>query len=141
MEIIFSLEEINDAAALFLRSVADQHIFTFSGELGAGKTTFISALCRQLNVKDTISSPTFSIIQQYETTDGKTIYHMDLYRIRNEEEAINAGVEDCLQSDAICMVEWPEKAPGIFTEKTIHCELSIENDYKRKLIFRQQAGR
>ncbi len=91
--------------------------------MGAGKTTFIHALCEEKKVKDVISSPTFSIINEYVfgeyNTSGK-IYHIDLYRLKDEEEARLAGVEDCLYSDHICLVEWPEKAPDLFPTDTLH---------------------
>jgi len=103
--------------------------------MGAGKTTFIHALCDALEVEDSISSPTFSIINQYRTADGQTIYHMDLYRIKDENEAINAGVEDCLFGGDICLVEWPEKAAGIFPEETLHVTISSLDDITRKLRF------
>lgn len=140
MEIIFSLEEIDEAAAFFLEKTKGFRIYAFSGELGAGKTTFISAICRQLGVEEIVSSPTFSIIQQYDSDDGKIIYHMDLYRLKNDEEAENAGVEDCLFSDGICLVEWPGNASGVFPEKTVKCVLSIIADGKRKLVFALPAG-
>lgn len=140
MEIIFSLEEIDEAAAFFLKKTKRFRIYAFSGELGAGKTTFISAICRQLGVQEIVSSPTFSIIQQYDSNDGKIIYHMDLYRLKNAEEAENAGVEDCIFSDETCLVEWPENASEIFPEKTVKCVLSIIADGKRKLVFTLPAG-
>jgi tRNA threonylcarbamoyladenosine biosynthesis protein TsaE len=101
--------------------------------MGAGKTTFIHALCEVMNVTDAISSPTFSIINHYKTAAEQTIYHMDLYRIKDENEAINAGVEDCLYSGNICFVEWPEKAPGVFPDETLYITISSVNDNTRKL--------
>ena len=140
MEIIFSLDGIDEAAAFFLKKTKGFHIYAFSGELGAGKTTFISAICGQLGVLEIVSSPTFSIIQQYKSDDGKIIYHMDLYRLKSVEEAENAGVEDCLFSDGISLVEWPENAPEIFPEKTVKCFLSVIPDGKRKLVCTLPAG-
>jgi tRNA threonylcarbamoyladenosine biosynthesis protein TsaE len=101
--------------------------------MGAGKTTFIHALCEVLKVKGAISSPTFSIINQYTTEMNTTIYHMDLYRLKDEQEAINAGVEDCLYSGNTCLVEWPEKAPGIFPGDTLHVTITLVNANTRKL--------
>jgi tRNA threonylcarbamoyladenosine biosynthesis protein TsaE len=101
--------------------------------MGAGKTTFIHALCEAMGVKDTITSPTFSIINQYKTVKGQTVYHMDLYRIKDENEAINAGMEDCLYSGNLCLVEWPEKAPGIFPDDTLHITITSVDDNTRKL--------
>ena len=134
MEIIFDYEDIRKAASSFLSAAENYKIFAFSGELGAGKTTFINALCKEMNVSETITSPTYSIIQEYNSTGGRIIYHMDLYRIKNKEEAMNAGVEECINSGELCMVEWPEKAPEIFPEQTIYARFEIIESNKRKLI-------
>jgi tRNA threonylcarbamoyladenosine biosynthesis protein TsaE len=130
MEVIFKLENIQEAVEKFLAAAGHKKVFAFHGEMGAGKTTFIHALCEAMGVKGNISSPTFSIINQYTTAAGNTIYHMDLYRLKNENEAINAGVEDCLFSGDICLVEWPEKAAG-----TIHLSLTLIDCNTRKLNF------
>jgi len=133
MEVIFTLEQIPDAASKLLSSATDHKVFALHGEMGAGKTTFIHALCEAMGIKDVVTSPTFSIINQYKTADGKAVYHMDLYRIKDENEAINAGVEDCMYSGDLCLVEWPEKAPGIFPENTLHMTISSVDDNTRKL--------
>jgi tRNA threonylcarbamoyladenosine biosynthesis protein TsaE len=133
MDLIFKLENIQEAAANLLSTVNVNSVFAFHGEMGAGKTTFIHALCEAMGVKTTISSPTFSIINQYSTGEGKTIYHMDLYRLKDNTEAVNAGVEDCLYSGNTCLVEWPEKAPGIFPDNTVHITITMLNTNTRKL--------
>jgi tRNA threonylcarbamoyladenosine biosynthesis protein TsaE len=133
MDLIFKLENIEEAAAKFLAAVNINSVFAFHGEMGAGKTTFIHSLCEAMGVRETISSPTFSIINQYSTTEGKTIYHMDLYRLKDEAEAVNAGVEDCLYSVNTCLVEWPEKAPGIFPDDTTHITITMIDTNTRKL--------
>jgi tRNA threonylcarbamoyladenosine biosynthesis protein TsaE len=133
MDSKFSLDEIEQAAADFLKKLDTKTVIAFYGEMGAGKTTFINALCRQLQVTDAVSSPTFSIINQYKTSTGKTIYHMDLYRLKDEEEAIMAGVEDCLLSGQLCFVEWPEKAPRLLPPETLHCAISLAGYTERKL--------
>ena len=133
MEVIFTLEQIPDAAAKLLSSATNHKVFALHGEMGAGKTTFIHALCEAMGIRDVVTSPTFSIINQYKTADGQTVYHMDLYRIKDENEAINAGVEDCMYSGDLCLVEWPEKAPGIFPENTLHMTISSIDDNTRKL--------
>jgi tRNA threonylcarbamoyladenosine biosynthesis protein TsaE len=135
MEVIFKLENIQEAVEKFLAAAGHKKVFAFHGEMGAGKTTFIHALCEAMGVKGNISSPTFSIINQYTTAAGNTIYHMDLYRLKNENEAINAGVEDSLFSGDICLVEWPEKAAGIFPDDTIHLSLTLIDSNTRKLNF------
>ena len=102
--------------------------------MGAGKTTFINALCREIGVTETVTSPTYSIIQEYATQRNEVIYHIDLYRIKSDQEAMDAGIEDCLNSDEICMVEWPERAPEIFPLETIFTRIEIISANKRKLM-------
>lgn len=133
MEVNFTLEKIKDAAEKLLSAAGGHKVIALHGEMGAGKTTLIHALCEVLQVKDAITSPTFSIINQYKTGKGETIYHMDLYRIKDESEAINAGIEDCLYSGNLCLVEWPEKVPGIFPDDTLHISIHSVDDNIRKL--------
>ena len=99
MEFIFELDKIENVAKEFFKLVNDYTVFAFSGELGAGKTTFISSLCKELKVAEAVTSPTYSIIQEYKTIADKIIYHIDLYRIKSKEEAMEAGIEDCLNSE------------------------------------------
>jgi tRNA threonylcarbamoyladenosine biosynthesis protein TsaE len=136
MEWIFSVETLKETSAAFLKEAGSATVFAFHGPMGAGKTTFIHALCEELGVKDVVGSPTFSIINEYRySADGKMkpLYHMDLYRLRDEEEAQRAGVEDALYSGHICLVEWPEKAPGIFPEHTIHVYIELVDTHTRRL--------
>jgi tRNA threonylcarbamoyladenosine biosynthesis protein TsaE len=133
MEVNFSLNEIDAAAKELLAQAGNYKVLAFHGEMGAGKTTFIHALCEAMDVEDVVSSPTFSIINEYKTKQAKTVYHMDLYRIKDENEAINAGVEDCLYSGSICLVEWPDKAAGILPDDTLHLYITSIADNTRKL--------
>lgn len=135
MEVNFSLNEIAVTAKKILADTSNYKVFAFHGEMGAGKTTFIHALCNAMNIADVVTSPTFSIINQYKTNAGQTVYHMDLYRIKDENEAINTGVEDCLFSGNICLVEWPEKAPGIFPDNTLHVTITSVDDNTRNLKY------
>ena len=135
MEIAFEEHEIEKAAKHFLDSTKGFKIFAFSGELGAGKTTFINALCHQLNATENATSPTYSIIQEYRTTDELIIYHMDWYRLNDTEEALHAGVEDCLESGNICMIEWPERAMELLPEQTIFCTFKLISRSARKLTI------
>lgn len=138
MDLKFRLEEINKAARQFLQAAGDKNVFAFHGEMGAGKTTFIHAICDVKGVKDVVGSPTFSIINEYvfkEKGQTKKIFHIDLYRLKDEEEAIRAGVEDCLYSDHICLVEWPDKAPGIFPEDTLHVYIKVVNEKTRQISY------
>ncbi len=133
MDSYFSLSDIEQAARQFLAATHGRKLFAFHGEMGAGKTTFINTICKQLGVQDVVSSPTFSIINQYKTNTGQTVYHLDLYRLKDEEEAIMAGVEDCFYSGHYCFTEWPEKTPGLFPDDTLHCFLSLAGNEQRKL--------
>ena len=133
MVVDFTLNEIENAAAQLLTVVGERKVIAFHGEMGAGKTTFIHAVCQLLKINDVVGSPTFSIINEYNTDACNIVYHLDLYRLKDEPEAIAAGVEDCLYSGNLCMVEWPEKAPGIFPHDTIHCYLRSTGNNERKL--------
>jgi len=133
MELEFSLDTIKEIATLFWKSVENTTVFAFHGNMGAGKTTFIHALCDVKGVKDVVGSPTFSIINEYLYKGNKKIFHIDLYRLKDEEEAIQAGVEDCLYSDHISFVEWPERAPGIFPEGTVHVYIEVIDSTHRRL--------
>ncbi len=132
MEWTFTLPEIDDIARVFWESFPDKKIYAFQGNMGAGKTSFISALCRIKKVREVVGSPTFSIINEYSYPDGD-IYHMDLYRLKDEEEAVKAGVEDCLYSGEICLVEWPDRAPGIFPEETLGIFFENQDENTRKI--------
>jgi tRNA threonylcarbamoyladenosine biosynthesis protein TsaE len=133
MEWTYTLPEIDDLARVFWESFPDKKIYAFKGNMGAGKTSFIRALCCAKNVKETVGSPTFSIINEYSFTGG-IIYHLDLYRLKDEEEAIRAGVEDCLYSGEICLVEWPDRAPGIFPDDSFGVLLETINECTRKIV-------
>jgi tRNA threonylcarbamoyladenosine biosynthesis protein TsaE len=126
----FTLSNIDFAAATFWQYSADRTIFAFHGPLGAGKTTFIKQLCLQKGVTSAVSSPTFSIINEY-AYPGGSLYHIDLYRLKDEEEAMRAGVEDCLYSGKICLVEWPERAAGLFPENTVSVYFGVVNPETR----------
>lgn len=136
MEWTFSLDNINEVAKEFWKATAGKTVFAFHGQMGAGKTTFIHAICDAKNVKDVVGSPTFSIINEYEyDCEGtkKVMFHIDLYRLKDEEEAIRTGVEDALYSGYICLVEWPEKAPGIFPDDTVHVWIELIDSRTRRL--------
>ena len=136
MELKFTLDNINDVAKKCWEMIGDARVIAFHGQMGAGKTTLIHALCDVKDVKDIVGSPTFSIVNEYlyeENGAGRKIYHIDLYRLRDEDEAIQAGVEDCLYSDHICLVEWPEKARGIFPADTLHIQIDTLDTQTRRL--------
>ena len=132
MELNFTLNNINEAAQQLLSLTPSTGVFAFHGEMGAGKTTVIHAICEAIGVIDTVTSPTFSIINQYKTRTEKIVYHIDLYRLNDADEAISTGIEDCLFSGNTCLVEWPEKAPSIFPGDALHLYITaIGNDTRR----------
>ena len=135
MELNFTLDNIKETALHLLTHTKGKKVFALHGEMGAGKTTLVHALCEVMGVKDVITSPTFAIINQYTTAANETIYHLDLYRLKDEQEAFHAGVEDCLYSGSYCFAEWPEKAPGIFPSDTVHITLTVTGNNARKLRF------
>lgn len=135
MEFQIPLHELSLFARTFWKHVGDAKVFAFHGAMGAGKTTLIAALCREKGVHDAVASPTFSIINEYETEDGalpQKIFHMDLYRLKDEEEVVQAGVEDCVYSGALCFVEWPEKAPYLF-DGAVHVFLEADGENERRV--------
>jgi tRNA threonylcarbamoyladenosine biosynthesis protein TsaE len=136
MKIIFTLQQLSQTAVAVWKIVENANVIAFHGQMGAGKTTLIHALCNARKVKDTVGSPTFSIINEYFFTEQgveKKIYHIDLYRINNEKEAADTGVEDCLYSDHICLVEWPEKISSLLPTDTIHVFIEIIDNTTRSL--------
>ncbi|RZJ28875.1 MAG: tRNA (adenosine(37)-N6)-threonylcarbamoyltransferase complex ATPase subunit type 1 TsaE [Flavobacterium sp.] len=134
MEIIFSLDEINIAAAETLASNPEK-VILFNGEMGAGKTTFIKALCKELGVHNATSSPTFSLVNEYISDSGKTIYHFDVYRLNSETEALDMGIEEYLYSGNYCFIEWAEKIPSLIPEKHSVISLSVLDNGSRKLVL------
>lgn len=137
MNIIFNINEIKPVAEKVWRQFSYRKIWAFYAEMGAGKTTFIHALCETLGVNDAISSPTFAIINEYKSPVTGTIYHMDWYRIKNAEEARRAGVEDCLLSGDLCLIEWAEKAAELLPQDVlnIYIETIYQNTRKIKISF------
>jgi tRNA threonylcarbamoyladenosine biosynthesis protein TsaE len=129
----YRLSDINAAARQFWQGFPSQTVFGFHGGLGAGKTTFIQALCRAKGVMGSMGSPTFSIINEYLCPTGK-IFHIDLYRLKDEEEALRAGVEDVLYSGALCLVEWPDRAPGIFPPDTLFLRIGTIDVDTREIM-------
>jgi tRNA threonylcarbamoyladenosine biosynthesis protein TsaE len=139
MEWRYKLEDIREFATRFWKITGTGRVIAFHGNLGSGKTTFIHALCDVKNVKGVVGSPSFSIINEYVFNGNGTeekIFHIDLYRLKDEREALMAGVEDCLYSRQTCLVEWPEKAIGLFPGDTIHVYMEAVDDETRRITIR-----
>ena len=137
MEIkINTLESINDAAQAFLAAIGNHRIIAFYGKMGAGKTTFIKALCEELGVEDVITSPTFAIVNEYTIEErGESIYHFDFYRIRKLEEVYDMGYEDYFYSGNLCLIEWPELIEEILPDEAIRVTIAEQPDGSRSLSW------
>jgi tRNA threonylcarbamoyladenosine biosynthesis protein TsaE len=134
MNFTYTLKEIKMLAQKAFLHGKDQKVWAVHGEMGSGKTTFIHALCENLGVSSAIGSPTYSIINEYKSEAG-TIYHMDLYRLKDEEEAMQAGVEDCLLSGNLCLIEWPEKAISLLPDNCFHITLKLVDEGTRRISY------
>ncbi len=136
---ITSLADLESAAKEFVSYMGDDTVFAFYGEMGAGKTTFINALCRVLGVEDDVTnSPSFAIVNEYRSdTTAELIYHFDLYRLENAEEAFEIGIEDYFDSGALCLLEWPERIEDILPYDTVSVSLNVKEDDTRELIIRR----
>ena len=137
MEIkINSLETIRDAARQFVEAMEDNTVFAFYGKMGAGKTTFVKAVCEELGVTDVINSPTFAIVNEYRADEsGELIYHFDFYRIKRLEEVYDMGYEDYLYSGALCFIEWPELIEELLPEETLRVSITVNPDQSRTLSW------
>lgn len=127
---IASLEQLPEAARQFMAQMGDYTVYAFYGEMGAGKTTFINALCKELGVEtDIASSPSFAIINEYRSdTTAELIYHFDCYRLENEAEAQDIGAEDYFDCGALCFIEWPERIEGLLPDDTVRVDIIVNPD-------------
>ena len=116
--------------------MGDSTVFAFRGEMGAGKTTFIKAVCEELGVEDVINSPTFAIVNEYRSRTGELIYHFDFYRINKLEEVFDFGYEDYFFSGALCFIEWPEKVEDLLPGDCINVYISEKEDRTREIIIK-----
>lgn len=132
MEIkIQSLEEISSTARQFVESIGERRIFALYGSMGAGKTTFIKAICEELGVEDVITSPTFAIVNEYTTGTGKPLYHFDFYRIKKLDEFYDMGGEDYFGSGNLCFIEWPELIEDVLPEEAVIVNIKEVDDGSR----------
>lgn len=131
--IVNGLEEYPEAARKFISFLDKGSIFAFYGKMGSGKTTFIKSICEELGVEDSINSPTFAIVNEYEDKEKRTIYHFDFYRIKSVEEVYNMGYEEYIYSDAICFMEWPELIEELLPEECIKVYINENTDGSRTI--------
>lgn len=132
---INSLDGIADAARQFVDAMGENKVFAMFGPMGVGKTTFIKAVCEVLGVQDTITSPTFAIVNEYRTDSGEQIFHFDFYRIRKVEEAYDMGYEDYIYSGAVCFLEWPELIEELLPDDSVRVTLTEEEDGTRTITI------
>ena len=135
MEIkIQDIEHIREAAREFINQIGDRRVFAFYGKMGAGKTTFVKAICEELGVEDVITSPTFAIINEYTQPDGEPLYHFYFYRIKKLEEVYDMGYEDYFYSGALCFIEWPELIEEVLPDDAVRVHIEVQPDDSR-LVF------
>lgn len=132
---IQSLDSIHNAANEFVKNMGDKTVYAFYGSMGAGKTTFITAICKSLGVEDTINSPTFAIVNEYRSDTGELIYHFDFYRINKIEEVYDFGYEDYFYSGAICFIEWPEKIELLLPTDAVRVNIEEKEDGRREVYI------
>ena len=134
MEIIIKdIESISEAAREFIAQMGDNKIFAFYGSMGAGKTTFVKALCEAMGVTDTVNSPTFAIVNEYDTPSGRPIYHFDFYRIKRLAEVYDMGYEDYFYGRGLCLIEWPELIEELLPEEHIRVDITEGDDGARTI--------
>lgn len=132
-----NIEALPQAAHDFIAAMDDRTVFAFRGEMGAGKTTFIKAVCLALGVEDEVNSPTFAIVNEYRSeTTAELIYHFDCYRIKTLEEAMDFGFEDYMESSALCFIEWPENVEDLLPGDVVNVYITVNEDGSRTLQFK-----
>jgi tRNA threonylcarbamoyladenosine biosynthesis protein TsaE len=134
MEMDYKLDQIDQVAAKLIKEYANKYIWAFYAPMGAGKTTLIARICKQIGVEETVASPTFSIMNEH-LANGKKIYHMDWYRLEDEAEAIRTGVEAAMDEADICFIEWPEKAASLLPDETLKLKIEILDPEHRRIII------
>ncbi len=132
---IESLDNIHTAAKEFLAHMGNGKVFAFYGKMGAGKTTFIKAVCEALGVTDVITSPTFAIVNEYTTADNSPVYHFDFYRIKKIDEVYDMGYEDYFYSGRLCFLEWPELIEDLLPEDAVKVNIAMQEDGSRIIEF------
>lgn len=132
---IESLNTINLTARQFIEQIGNKTVFAFNGKMGAGKTTFIKAICEELGVEDTVNSPTFSIVNEYVAADKRIIYHFDCYRINKVQEALDLGAEEYLYSGNLCFIEWSENIASLLPDSLVNINIEeVENGVRNIII-------
>jgi tRNA threonylcarbamoyladenosine biosynthesis protein TsaE len=131
--IIKDKSHLHQAAEKFLRSTGSSRIFAFYGQMGAGKTTIIKSICTALGATDTVTSPTFTLVNEYKTATGKSLFHIDFYRIRKPDEVFDFGIEEYFDSGSFCFMEWPELIEDFLPPETVRVRITVMNNQERIL--------
>jgi tRNA threonylcarbamoyladenosine biosynthesis protein TsaE len=132
---IDSLDTIKETAAQFINQIGERTVFAFNGKMGAGKTTFIKSICEVMGVQETVNSPTFSIVNEYEAADGRIIFHFDCYRINKIQEALDLGAEEYLYSGNLCFIEWSENIAPILPDSIVNVNIEETENGKRQITI------
>ena len=132
---INKLKDLKRAAKQFIQLIGKNTVFAFYGDMGAGKTTFIKAICIELGVSENITSPTFALVNEYITGDKRSLYHFDCYRIKNLNEAYDMGADEYFYSGELCFVEWPEKIEDLLPSGTVNVTIRVMDDESREITI------
>lgn len=133
------LNSLGEAAEILINYFRGETKFAFFGEIGAGKTTLISLICKELGCIDEVNSPTYTIVNEYETNSNKKIFHLDCYRLETELEAMHSGIDEIVNSEHFCLIEWPQKIEGLLTDKLVSVNIDLKND--KRLITMQMINK
>lgn len=133
--IIQSVDELGTVADALINSMSEKTVFAFFGSMGAGKTTFIKVICSALGVSDVVNSPTYSIVNEYVRSNGDPIFHFDFYRLNKEQEAIDIGYQEYIDSNYLCLMEWPEKIENLLPENCVYVHIESEENTGSRTIY------
>ncbi|MEM7299313.1 MAG: tRNA (adenosine(37)-N6)-threonylcarbamoyltransferase complex ATPase subunit type 1 TsaE [Bacteroidota bacterium] len=132
---ITGIDELEDSARKLLKYAGDRRVMAFSGEIGAGKTTLIQRICSQLDVEEKVTSPTFALANVYATTVGEEVFHLDLYRLKDAQEALDMGIEEYLYGDRYCFIEWPAVIEDLLPADTLYIRIELIENSHRKIVL------
>lgn len=134
-----AIDDLPAIAKRIIEFAGSEKIWLFLGEMGAGKTTLIQSICKSMGVRDSATSPTFSIVNEYRDSNDESIYHFDFYRIKDETEAMDIGVEEYFDSGKLCLMEWPEKIPSLIPDRHLSISISVETQKSRKITLQHNG--
>jgi tRNA threonylcarbamoyladenosine biosynthesis protein TsaE len=135
MKRTFDLDELEGVSKELIGAAQELNIWLLEGEMGAGKTTLVKAIAKELGIKETVASPTFSIVNEYKANNGRPVYHFDFYRMKNETEAYDIGANEYFESGNLCLVEWPEKIPSLIPDHYFKIKLEINDPQSRTIQY------